>query len=61
MNESLINVIFEACISAVIIPERLVMEQALLVAILHGNVGTEVGKYITVLKSRAFSSTCVHL
>lgn len=44
MNETVTNVIIESVISPAVTPERLVMEHVLLVALLHSNVGTEVGK-----------------
>ena len=37
---------FESCITPVLTPERLAMELMMLVAILHGNIGSEVGKYL---------------
>ncbi|XP_069109794.1 nucleolar MIF4G domain-containing protein 1-like [Argopecten irradians] len=42
MNETLAGIILDACVSVVITPERLAMELMMLLAILHGNVGTEV-------------------
>ena len=45
MNESLMNLLLESLIATVITPERLIMEHAMLIAILHANVGTEVGKF----------------
>lgn len=44
VNESLFMLITEAVVSTVLTPERLVAEMAMLVAVLHGNVGSEVGK-----------------
>ncbi|PSN29484.1 hypothetical protein C0J52_23722 [Blattella germanica] len=46
MNESLTNLLLESLVAPVITPERLIMEHAMLVAILHANVGTEVGAHI---------------
>ena len=43
VNESLFMLITEAVVSTVLTPERLVAEMAMLVAVLHGNVGSEVG------------------
>lgn len=37
-------VIINACVSVSMTPERLAMEMMLLVTVLHGNIGTEVGK-----------------
>lgn len=45
MNESLGSLINESIISQVLTPERLLMEHILLIAILHANIGTEVGKF----------------
>lgn len=42
-NESLCYIIMEACISPVLMPERLAMELMMLVAILNNNIGMEVG------------------
>ncbi|XP_064614113.1 nucleolar MIF4G domain-containing protein 1-like [Liolophura sinensis] len=43
VSESLCSIITEACVSTVMTPERLTMELTMLIAILHGNVGPEVG------------------
>lgn len=40
---SLVELISSACITPVLTPDRLSMELMMLVAILHGNVGSEVG------------------
>lgn len=44
MNDSLLSLITEALIGRVLTSERLVMEHAMLIAILHANVGMEVGE-----------------
>ena len=44
-TESLIEIILAACIAPHQIPERLITEHAMLLAILHGNIGSEVGMY----------------
>jgi nucleolar MIF4G domain-containing protein 1 len=44
MNEALTDLLFESLVAHVLTPERRVMEHAMLVAILHANVGTEVGE-----------------
>ena len=44
MNETLTQVLFDSMIAPVLTPERLIMEHVMLIAILHANVGTEVGK-----------------
>ncbi|XP_067649501.1 nucleolar MIF4G domain-containing protein 1-like [Haliotis asinina] len=43
VNELLSGLLLEACVTPVLTPERLCLELAMLVAILHGNVGIEVG------------------
>jgi hypothetical protein len=48
MNEALTDLLFESLVAHVLTPERLIMEHAVLVAILHANVGTEVGEYLTL-------------
>jgi nucleolar MIF4G domain-containing protein 1 len=48
MNEALTDLLFESLVAHVLTPERLIMEHAMLVAILHANVGTEVGEYSTL-------------
>jgi nucleolar MIF4G domain-containing protein 1 len=54
MNESLTNLLFESLVAEVITPERLIMEHAMLVAILHANVGTEVGQYLNVVTTHLY-------
>lgn len=44
MNETLTNLLLDSLVTRVLTPERLLMEHVMLVAILHANVGTEVGK-----------------
>lgn len=44
VNETLFALIIEACTSEAMISERLAMEMVMLVAILHNNVGSEVGE-----------------
>ncbi|XP_033762079.1 nucleolar MIF4G domain-containing protein 1-like isoform X2 [Pecten maximus] len=58
MNETLAGIILDACVSVVITPERLAMELMMLLAILHGNVGTEVGATFTQTLAERFSSCC---
>ncbi|KAK7473335.1 hypothetical protein BaRGS_00035383 [Batillaria attramentaria] len=45
VNESLFALIVESCVSAMITPDRFIAEMSMLVAILHGNVGSEVGSF----------------
>ena len=49
MNESLTDLLFDSLVVPVLTPERLIMEHAMLVTILHANVGTEVGGYLTLV------------
>ena len=51
LNETLTALITEAIVSPVLSPERLVSEMVMLIAILHGNVGSEIGNvfYIYML------------
>ncbi|XP_060067050.1 nucleolar MIF4G domain-containing protein 1-like [Ylistrum balloti] len=58
MNETLAGIILDACVSVVITPERLAMELMMLLAILHGNVGMEVGATFTQTLAERFSSSC---
>ncbi|KAI0224684.1 hypothetical protein LSAT2_024318, partial [Lamellibrachia satsuma] len=44
LSETLTQIVFDACVSCSRIPERLITEHALLIAILHRNVGSEVGE-----------------
>ena len=43
MNEMLSKLLMEALVAPVMTPERLIMEHMMLIAVLHANVGTEVG------------------
>ncbi|NWZ54349.1 NOM1 protein, partial [Haliaeetus albicilla] len=45
MNETLTDILMNACVTAVAMPARLMMEHVLLVSILHHNVGIEVGAH----------------
>lgn len=51
MNDTLTNLIFEAILAPVLTPERLLIEHVTLIAVLHANVGTEVGKFCLHLKT----------
>ena len=44
VNQCTFDLIMDAVVATSLTPERLIAEMALLVAVLHGNVGTEVGK-----------------
>ncbi|XP_021243758.1 nucleolar MIF4G domain-containing protein 1 [Numida meleagris] len=45
MNETLTDILMNACVTAVAMPARLMMEHVLLVSVLHHTVGTEVGAH----------------
>ncbi|KAK3603642.1 hypothetical protein CHS0354_017359 [Potamilus streckersoni] len=60
VNSCLISIILEACVSPVLTPERLTMELMMLVAILHGNVGMEVGAVFLQNLTQQFFSMYEH-
>lgn len=45
MNNTLTSLMLDGLVSNVIAPERMVLEHTLLVAALHANVGSEVGRF----------------
>ncbi|RUS85831.1 hypothetical protein EGW08_006383, partial [Elysia chlorotica] len=45
LNETLTALITEAIVSPILSPERLVSEMVMLIAILHGNIGSEIGAF----------------
>lgn len=45
MNETLTSLLLDSLISPALAPERLLLEHVMLIAVLHANVGTEVGKF----------------
>ncbi len=53
VNELLTGLLLDSCVSPVLTPDRLCQELAMLVAILHGNVGTEVGKEMHLVNLRS--------
>ncbi|XP_035174866.1 nucleolar MIF4G domain-containing protein 1 [Oxyura jamaicensis] len=70
MNETLTDILMNACVTAVAMPARLMMEHVLLVSILHRTVGTEVGahfleavvkKFDELSKSDAEGKECENL
>ncbi|XP_030357128.1 nucleolar MIF4G domain-containing protein 1 isoform X1 [Strigops habroptila] len=70
MNETLTDILMNACVTAVATPARLLMEHVLLVSILHHNVGIEVGahfleavvkKFDELSKSDAEGKECENL
>lgn len=44
VSEAITDIILNACIAPTLVPERLIMEHVMLVALLHNNVGSEVGR-----------------
>lgn len=50
MNETMLNLYIESLISHVHTPERLIMEHAMLIAILQANVGTEIGTFFFLIR-----------
>ncbi|KAJ4449006.1 hypothetical protein ANN_00398 [Periplaneta americana] len=58
VNEALTNLLSESLVAPVMTPERLIMEHALLVAVLHANVGTEVGAHVMQVFIKKFDEKC---
>uniref|UniRef100_K7GIM2 Nucleolar MIF4G domain-containing protein 1 n=2 Tax=Pelodiscus sinensis TaxID=13735 RepID=K7GIM2_PELSI len=54
MNETLTDVLMNACVTAAMMPVRLMMEHVLLVSILHHTVGIEVGAHFLEVVVRKF-------
>lgn len=53
MNHLLSSLVFEALVTDVLTPDRLICEHMMLIAILHANVGVEVGAhFLEVLVKR---------
>lgn len=52
MNVTLSKLMMEAIIAPVLTPDRLISEHMMLIAVLHANIGTEVGAHflLTVVK-----------
>lgn len=46
MNQTLLELLSAALIRHSLMPERVMLEHVMLIAILHANVGTEVGKLL---------------
>lgn len=57
MNITLTSLMFDSLISNVLAPERMVLEHMLLIAALHGNVGSEVGEFENENPSSSLCST----
>ncbi|KAM6134785.1 nucleolar MIF4G domain-containing protein 1 [Pterocles gutturalis] len=58
MNETLTDILMNACVTAVAMPARLMMEHVLLVSILHHNVGIEVGAHFLEAVVKKFDEHC---
>ncbi|XP_054048614.1 nucleolar MIF4G domain-containing protein 1 isoform X1 [Rissa tridactyla] len=58
MNETLTDILMNACVTAVAMPSRLMMEHVLLVSILHHNVGVEVGAHFLEAVVKKFDEIC---
>jgi len=56
LNMTLTDLLMSSLVTPVITPTRLVMEHVMLLAILHANVGTEVGAHILQIVVKRFSS-----
>ncbi|CAH1238640.1 NOM1 [Branchiostoma lanceolatum] len=56
MNDMVTSVLTEACLSTDPLPERLMMEHCMLLALLHNNVGAELGAHIVEFLARRFDS-----
>lgn len=56
MNSTLTDLIMEAVVSHSLSPERMVLEHTLLVAILHANVGSEVGSHFLEVAVEKFNT-----
>lgn len=51
INRILSNLIQESCVSTSLMPEKLLMEHAMLLAILSSHTGSEVGKFVFISSS----------
>lgn len=60
VTEALSAIVIDACVSVSMTPERLAMEMMLLVTVLHGNIGTEVGAMFLQTLAQKYKSVCNH-
>ncbi|XP_014727717.1 PREDICTED: nucleolar MIF4G domain-containing protein 1 [Sturnus vulgaris] len=58
MNDTLTDILMNACVTPVAMPTRLLMEHVLLVSILHHNVGIEVGAHFLEAVVKKFDELC---
>lgn len=54
MNEMLFNLMRESIVAPVLTPDRLITEHMMLIAILHANIGTEVGAHFLLSLVKEF-------
>ncbi|XP_061195672.1 nucleolar MIF4G domain-containing protein 1-like [Saccostrea echinata] len=60
VTEALSAIVIGACVSVTMTPERLAMEMMLLITILHGNIGTEVGAMFLQTLAQKYKLVCNH-
>ncbi|KAK3101352.1 hypothetical protein FSP39_002929 [Pinctada imbricata] len=60
VTETLSMIIIEAVVSPSLTPERLVMEMVMLLAVLHGNIGNEIGATFLEHLAHKFEELCNH-
>ncbi|XP_075683515.1 nucleolar MIF4G domain-containing protein 1 [Rhinoderma darwinii] len=61
MNDTLSNIVLDACITPAKMPDRLMMEHVLLISILHHTVGIEVGAHILETVVKQFHEQYEHI
>ena len=52
------EVVLEACLLPTILPDKFGLDYTMLVAIMHSQIGSEIGEYITNRKIHAFIRIC---
>ncbi|XP_056015685.1 nucleolar MIF4G domain-containing protein 1-like [Ostrea edulis] len=60
VTEILSAIVIDACVSVTMTPERLAMEMMMLITILHGNMGMEVGALFLQTVAQKYQSVCNH-
>lgn len=45
INECMLDILYAVLLRDVIVPERVILEHVMLIAILHANIGTEIGRF----------------
>ena len=61
MNKILSNLILGSCVSTSLMPEKLLMEHTMLLAILSSHIGSEVGKYTCSVLINKGSRCTIHI